>query len=35
MYIGRAGVIDLKKVTQPGIKILGRTEIASLENPAG
>ena len=29
------GVIDLKKVTQPGCKILGRTAITSLEKPAG
>jgi hypothetical protein len=32
--MGRMGVIDLKKVAQPGFKILGRTEIASLEKPA-
>jgi hypothetical protein len=33
--MGRMGVIDLKKVTQPGFKIVGRTEVASLQQPAG
>ena len=33
--MGGMGIIDLKIVTQTDFKVLGRTEIASLQKPAG